>query len=197
MADNLGGRPETPKEILEVYLGKLEPFLKNGEKLYRACLNAQVPYANVYDHYQKHDWFSERIDAFSAYPANIVNNLLFGRVIGIATKQSKMQELLNDLKNGKIKKEDFPTLKAEYEISEDDWTYIKWYATNAHTVRDDFGTRAELTGKDGAPLVPSTSSKDVAILLQAILNKPDDNTSQPISTDTPKSGEDGSDTPIS
>lgn len=192
---NGAGRPATPPETLDLWLRKLEPFLKSGQKLYRACLNAEIPYTTVKDYYDAGGVFSEKIDAFMAYPANLVNNLFFGRLVGIATKQNKMQELLNDLKADKIQKEDFEKLQAQYEITPEDWAFIKWYATNAHAARDEYGARAELTGKDGAPLVPSTSTKEVAMLLQEILNKPDDHTTKPVSTDPAKPGENGSDTP--
>ena len=196
MVDNPEGRPPKTKEELDIIFRKLEPFLKSGRPLYKACLQAGIPKTAVYDYYNKDTWFTEKIDAALAYSANLINNLFFGRLVGIATKANKMQELLNDLKADKIKKEDFDKLKIEYEISDTDWAFIWRYATTSHIARDEYGVRQEVTGKDGLPLVPETSTREVAMLLQAILQKPDEPETKPEEVQIVKPPENTGDTSI-
>ncbi|MBI4035727.1 hypothetical protein HY383_02170 [Candidatus Daviesbacteria bacterium] len=173
MEKNKGGRPPTTEETLDLYLRKLEPFLKSGQTLYRACLNTQIPYRTVKDWSDKSEGFSQKIDAFLSYTANLINNLHFSRLVGIATKQSKMQELLADLKAGKIKKEDFDKLCADYEISDKEWQFIAWYATHSYSTREDYGQRIDRIEENPQPLTPEADTREVAELLQAILHKND------------------------
>lgn len=192
MADeNLGGRPPLDQSDLDSMVHKLEPFLKSGQSLKRAALNAGIPVSTAYKYYKENEWFMEQIDAFSAYTANLVGNLFFGRVVNITKNSQKIDDLRKQLDKGEITKEVFADRLLEFDITKEDWDFIKWYATNAKPVRDEYGTRSEVTGKDGEPLIPESPLKEVAGLLQQLLNPKDE---QPkTETDTnPNPGDTGS-----
>lgn len=174
MENNQGGRPTLTREELQAIVHKLEPHLKSGKAIKKACLIEGIPPSTVYKYYHEEEWFMDSLDAFLAYSSNLVNNLFFSRLVDITRKDQKLQELRTDLRSGKIKAEEFDSLQAEYQIDNSDWDFIKWYALNAHTTRGEYGTRMELTGEGGKDLLPESPLREVATLLQQLLNPNDE-----------------------
>ena len=173
MEENKEGRPPLTREELQTIVRKLEPFLKSGQSLKRACLNAQVSHTTAYKYYKEDEWFADQIDAFSSYPTNLVGNLFFGRLVGITAKYNKLQDAEADFEKGTIDEKEYKQIREDNFITRDEWSFVWQYATRSKATRDEYGMRAELTGKDGEPLVPETSTREVAELLHKILHTDD------------------------
>lgn len=169
MDEETRGRPELSQEELDSIFRKLEPHLQSGKTLYKACLIAQIPKSSVYKYYGTNEIFTEKIDGAMAYASNLVNNLFFGRLVGITRKDQELERLRKDLKEGKLKKEEFDKVEKDYHITPEDWAFIKWFAVNSHTTRGEYTSKMELTGEGGQPLVPESPLKEVAFMLQELL----------------------------
>ncbi len=59
-------------EETDIIFRKVEPFLKCGLSLYKACLQAQIPKSTAYDLYRNNKSFSERIDTSRNYYSVLV-----------------------------------------------------------------------------------------------------------------------------
>lgn len=77
---NKVGRPPVGRDTL---LRKLEPFLKVGYSLSKACIFAKVPIRTAYDYYQKDEDFRNEVDRLR----NMVN--ILARQIIINSLQEK------------------------------------------------------------------------------------------------------------
>jgi len=186
-SNDQGGRPPVDDRELDAWLTKLKPFLQQGLSLHKACLQADIPYRTALRRYQDTEWFCQKVDGYLSYTAVMVNNIFLSRLMPINDKRNGLMDLRNKLIKGEIKQEDFNKLQVEYDINEDDWDFIKWYALNAKSTKGDYGTRMEVTGEDGAPLVPESPLKEVATMLQELLKGYGKQSSNP-STDTGDTG---------
>lgn len=186
---NSEGRPPLTRDELDKMFHKLEPYLRSGRPLYKACLQSGIPSSTTYAYYSDDIEFKEKVDGAMAYSSNLINNLFFGRLVTIASKSNRFQELKNKLENKEITQEVYNNDVLGLDVSAEEWAFIWRYATTSHIARDEYGLRAELTGKDGAPLVPETSTKEVAALLQEILSRGGSEDVEP--------GKDPGDTPVS
>ncbi|MBI4038988.1 hypothetical protein HY384_03455 [Candidatus Daviesbacteria bacterium] len=79
MAENnkpnkLGRKPFVDEEV-DLIFRKLEPFLKKGLSLHKACLEAQIPKSTAYDLYQEYDEFAEKIDACKNYHSLLIDDV--------------------------------------------------------------------------------------------------------------------------
>lgn len=80
------GRPRITKEQIDEIFHKLEPYLRTGLSLYKACLEAQIPTSTAYDLYSENKWFAERIDTSRNYCAVLVNDIITKELERIKTK---------------------------------------------------------------------------------------------------------------
>ena len=82
---NLGGRPATTEEQKEEYLRKLEPYLKKGLSINKACAQAELPKSTIYDLISQDRGFSEKIDDFKNYVSILVNDHMSNGWLSIPT----------------------------------------------------------------------------------------------------------------
>lgn len=115
------GRPETSPEEIDVIFRKLEPHLKTGLSVYKACLAAQVPKSTVYDLMAKNELFSEKVEATRNYLSITTSNLHL-RIIE------------------RIKKK----LEGNQDITEQEINHLKWFSQISKLTRDEFGERKEI-----------------------------------------------------
>lgn len=59
-----GKKPLVDNEVDSIFR-RLEPFLKKGLSLNKACLEAQIPKSTAYDLYREYEEFAELDDWFS------------------------------------------------------------------------------------------------------------------------------------
>lgn len=114
------GRPALTDEELDVIFRKMEPYLKMGLSIPKACLQANVPKSTVYDHMKMNVIFSERIDTARNYMA-ILTSSAFYTLIG---------RILEKIQNKKK-----PT-RSEVNL-------LKWYSLKSKVTKEEFGNRTE------------------------------------------------------
>ena len=70
----VGKKPLVDEEV-DLIFRKLEPCLKKGLSLNKACLEAEIPKSTAYDLYKEYDEFAERIDACKNYHSLLIGDV--------------------------------------------------------------------------------------------------------------------------
>lgn len=145
-----GGRPPTEVEQLETILQKLRPHLEGGLSVTKSCVLAGVAESSIYEHMKNHKWFLERIEAFKTYQSKALSNIFTWRIRNIKENIEYIEERSKD---GTDK---FTQQIENYKLmpKQEDWQFLQWFAQNSRSVREEYSSRSELTGRDGAPLIP-------------------------------------------
>ena len=107
------GRPTLSPEQVDDIFRKLEPYLKTGLTVNKACLEAQIPKPTVYDLCNEDTKFAERIDASRNYCAVMLNNIVMIELTRIYA-QGGLPLTANDIK------------------------FVQWFATHSLLNRDEF-----------------------------------------------------------
>lgn len=111
------GRPSLDPEQVYLIFRKLEPFLRMGHNLHKACLLAQIPKSTVYDLYHESEEFAENIERAKNFKSVIFSDLIFRRLMQIYEKSKKDIELLN----------------------KEEWKFLFWLAQNDRSLSEEFG----------------------------------------------------------
>lgn len=149
------GRPSVTENELDTILHKLEPHLKTGKTLNKACLLAQIPKSTAYKYYGINTEFTEKIDASLAYISILISDNFFNKLVDITKRLNRERQLKKQLENKALTKAKFLQEMEILPVTEKDWDFLKWYALNSHTTRDEWGNRVEITGKDSKPVIPT------------------------------------------
>ena len=112
------GRKPLVDEEVDLIFRKLEPYLKKGLSLNKACLEAQIPKSTAYDLYREYDEFAERIDACKNYHSLLVGDVFTRELEKIVEKQSQGESLL---------------------VSE--VKFVQWVALNGKATKDEYGRK--------------------------------------------------------
>lgn len=134
----VGRPPDTPEEVVgkkNAMLAKVEPYLKSGLSIRKACLEAGVERTQLYDYMAEDDSFSNQIHAYQQYMSVVVANTIVREVIQIAQKQNPTK----DDKGNSIPAK--PLSAPEMEL-------VKWYALNSKMAKEEFGDRKEIVTFD-------------------------------------------------
>ena len=115
------GRPSLTEEQKDELVRKLEPYLKAGLSLRKACLQAQVPKSSVYDYLESDEQFSDRIKQIEGSVSFRVSMLLTNQLSAIERRQSEGNELTHK-----------------------DISFLKWYATTSSKTKEEFSKREEI-----------------------------------------------------
>lgn len=120
MADN--GRPEYPDEQYQKWLDDMRVFLQQGNSLWYAIERAGLEKhkTTIYEKYKLNDWFSEKINTYRQYTAELVNDIF-------ATISQKVSD--------KVRKGE--------SVSEDEMKNVRFYAEKHRTSQKFFVTRNE------------------------------------------------------
>ena len=109
------GRPALKDEEKDVIFRKLEPYLKSGLSINKACLKVQIPKSTIYDLCCDDSQFAEKIDTAKSYYSVLVSSIITKELERIAQNQSK----------GKLKGEEL--------------RFIQWVAVNSNHTREEYG----------------------------------------------------------
>lgn len=124
------GRPALSNKQKDLIFHKVEPYLKAGLSLNKACKQAQLPPSTVYDLYSENREFAERIDIAKNYYSVLVSSIITNLLEAIYKKQNKSPK--NKLTSEEIR-------------------FIQWVALNSHATKEEFGARIEEEKKDNSP----------------------------------------------
>lgn len=119
------GRPSLPKEHSDSIVRKLEPFLKTGMSLRKACFESGISRPQVYYWMNNDRDFSDNINRLRQYLSILVNSALFRELLAIVKKQNSGIRL----DQGELK-------------------YLQWYALNSPLSREEFGRRVKMEAYD-------------------------------------------------
>ncbi len=140
------GKPSLTKEQIDGIFRKLEPYLKAGLSLYKACLKAQIPKSTVYDLYLEVEEFAEKIDASKSYYSILVNTILFQELEKISLKQKKRILNQNEIK------------------------FVQWLALNNTSTKEEYG-RAEVRGDKENSAVDEQKNVNFPLMMVEEINK--------------------------
>lgn len=118
------GRPKLNNQQIELIVHKLEPYLKRGFSVRKACYYAELPHSTVYDLLNKNQEFSDKIELFKLYKNKLLSDIFMAKLEDLHKKYVQNTEL-----------------------SRTDWSFLKWLATNDKTLKSDYG-KAEEVNRD-------------------------------------------------
>lgn len=124
------GRPALSNKQRDLIFHKVEPYLKAGLGLHKACLQVQLPPSTVYDLYSENDDFAEKVDIAKNYYSVLVSSVITSLLEAIYKKQKRSSK--NKLNSEEIR-------------------FIQWVALNSHATKEEFGARIEEDKKDDSP----------------------------------------------
>lgn len=97
---------------------KLEPYLKIGLSVRKACLEAKIPKSHVYDLMNEEEDFMDRIVTCQNYMSVLVSDILMADVLRISA----------DVKNNK-------------RLLKEDAERVHWVALNSNLLKEEFSER--------------------------------------------------------
>lgn len=113
------GKPVISEIETNMIFRKLEPYLKTGVSLNKACLMANVPKSTVYDLYKENFQFAEKIDTSKNYLSIVTSNIFYTEIERIKNLQS----------DNKV-------------IDKNDLHFIQWFTLNHKSGSEEFGKQA-------------------------------------------------------
>lgn len=119
------GRPTLASDEIDAIFRKLEPFLKTGLSVNKACSQTQIPKSTVYDLCTENNEFAEKLETAKNYSSVIVNNILMKELSRIAVKQRENKKL-----------------------TQQDIKYVQWFATNSKNTQEEFSKQIEIKKQD-------------------------------------------------
>jgi len=114
-------RPQITDESKKIVVQRLEPYLKAGLSIRKACLQAQIPRSTVYYFMERDPSFLDQITRFQQYLSVILTNSLFTQLCHIVRKQNENKEL-----------------------SKTDIKFLFWYVLHCKQMSDQFGRRINI-----------------------------------------------------
>lgn len=114
------GKPQISVDAKENIVRKLEPYLKSGLSIRKACDEAKIPKSTVYDFIKEDKEFADKISTLQNYLSILISNIVYVHLVAIKNKQQN---------NEKISKEDLD--------------FVKWFAVNSKLTKDEFGERKQ------------------------------------------------------
>lgn len=115
------GRPPLLDNQKDIIVQKLEPYLKAGLSVRKACREAEVPKSTVYDLIKKDEEFADKIRRYQQFVSVLLSNTLLRQLMVIAKRQ-------ND----------------SLELSSGDLRFLQWFATHSSQTREEFGDRRDV-----------------------------------------------------
>ena len=135
MAKNKEGKPALTKEQLDGIVQKLEPYLKAGLSIRKACLEAQVPKSSVYEYIRMNTEFADKIEQHRQFLSILLANSMI----------KELHSIINKQKEGTL-------------LTQDDKNFLKWFAVNSKVTREEFGERKDIGIYDAEAEIARISS---------------------------------------
>ncbi len=119
--DSSIGRPSISIEQKESFFRKLEPYLKIGLSVNKACLQAKIPKSTIYDLIHSDEKFAEKIATCKQYVSVLVSDTLV----------SDLTRISDYMKSGK-------------KLGDEDFKRVAWFALNSGLTKEEFGNRVSV-----------------------------------------------------
>lgn len=118
---NVEGRPKRTPEEIDVIFRKIEPYLKAGLSLNKACQRAEISKSVAYQLYEDDASFAEKIDTAKNHLSALLSDMFYVLLAQIAER-----------------------IKNKEKLEKDEVDFMKWFATNSKSTKEEFGERKEL-----------------------------------------------------
>lgn len=112
-----GNQPLTTEQIGDL-VRQLEPHLKGGYSIRKACDLAEIPKSTVYDLMQRDSGFADKINTAQSFLADLTSSILATELMTIKAKQVDEQNL-----------------------SKADRSFVQWFAKNHFSTQELFGDK--------------------------------------------------------
>ncbi len=146
---NATGRPDA---MTQDVLRKLETAFKMGCSSTIACYHAEIGLSTLYDHMRANPEFSAKVKSWQNNP--------------ILKAQNNVMRVLNGARNlleKRVDKDGQEIIDPRGDLTTRDVLELsKWYLE--HKNKEEYGTRVEVTGADGAPLQTGSSIQEMLAL---------------------------------
>ncbi len=130
---NAGRKPLTDDERDEIFR-KLEPYLKSGLSVNKACLEAKIPKSTVYDEIGENTIFAEKIEGAKNFQSIMLSNFMMREMSRIMKKQEGT--VIEDKDGNKVR---------EYaQLDGSEVSFMQWVATNSKSTQEEFGKRQDI-----------------------------------------------------
>lgn len=126
---NKGGRPPISQEQKQTMLLKLEPYLKIGLSVRKACLQSGVPRANFYKCIEEDEEFRYQIERFQQFISVLVNSAIVRELQVIVEKQNG-----NEVKG----------IKPQF-LNKDDIKFLWTFVLNSNLTKEEWGRRENVS----------------------------------------------------
>ena len=114
-------RPKLTDNQKHSLVQKLEPYLKSGLSLRKACCQSQVPRSTVYYFMKKDPEFLDQIRRFQQFISVMLTNTLFRQLFNIVEKQQRQERLIKT-----------------------DLQFLQWFALNSGATKGEYGRRVNV-----------------------------------------------------
>ena len=101
---------------------RVEPYLKAGLSIRKACLLSGVPRSSLYKIIEEDEFLRDQIDQFRIYLNVLTITIISRHLHSIIKKQ-----------------------QSGIELSSEDLNFVKWYALNSNQCKEEFGWKARST----------------------------------------------------
>ncbi len=129
---NKGGRPPISQEQKQEMLSKLEPYLKIGLSIRKACIQAGIPRANFYKCNEEDEEFRYQIERFQQFLSVLVNNAIVRELQVIVEKQ-----------NGN----EATGIRPQF-LNKDDIKFLWKFVLNSNLTKEEWGRRENVSSFD-------------------------------------------------
>lgn len=153
--DSKNGRPELNNSQLDLLVRKMEPYLKRGLSVRKACQLANIPHSTVYDYLNKDQEFSDKIEAIKSYKANLVMDIISYRLEKVVRKVCTLRKLENTLASSNLPpniKEKLQSKISDYELTKEEWKFIEWVALNDKGLSEYFSNTKDRNSSEKEPI---------------------------------------------
>lgn len=114
------GRPAITDKTKERIVQKLEPYLKVGLSIKKACIQAQIPKSTVYKLIQRDSDFADQIKRHEQYLSTLFSSSVTFQLHSVVAKQLMGKQ-----------------------IDQLDFNFMKWFASASKQARDEFGVNEQ------------------------------------------------------
>lgn len=111
-------RPSFDTWDMDQILSRVEPYLKSGLPLSKACYEAHVPRSTIYYLMGKEEWFLDKIHKFQQFLGVLAIMAIFKELLVIITKQN----------SGEV-------------LDKSDVKFLQWFALHSILTVEEFGKR--------------------------------------------------------
>lgn len=130
MGEEKNGRGNQPitQEEKDRIVHQIEPYLKSGLSIRKACLEARIPKSTFYKLMDQDEDFRDKIETFKNFVPVLLNSVILRELQAIVEKQNG-----NEAKGIRPQR-----------LDSTDIGFLKWFATTSNLTKEEWGERKDI-----------------------------------------------------